>query len=72
MRDQLINRPNRVRLKNHGFTIMASDCTGGMIYHDLKERFDSPTINMFLSASDYLKFISQPQAYLDFPMREVQ
>ncbi|WP_418667980.1 DUF1919 domain-containing protein [Allofournierella sp.] len=72
MRDHLINRPNRARLKNHSFTIIASDCVGGMIYHDLKECFNSPTINMFFSATDYLKFISAPQAYLDLLMQEVK
>lgn len=34
------------------FAIFASDCTGGMLCHDMHKQFNSPTVNMFFSASD--------------------
>lgn len=71
-RDYIINRKNREKLQNQEFTIIASDCTGAMIYHDLKVRFDSPTINLYMSASDYIKFISRMEHYLQVSMKEIE
>lgn len=70
-RDNIINKKNRDRLTNSDFTIVSSDCTGGTIYHDLRLRFDSPTINMFMTASDYIKFISNMDVYTNLVMEEI-
>lgn len=72
VRDITINYNNRRKLTNHDFTLIASDCTGGMIYHDLNQKFLSPTINMYFDAKDYIKFIKNAQDYLDVPMVELQ
>lgn len=72
MRDIAINSNNCRRLTNHDFTLISSDCTGGMIYHDLKQKFLSPTINMYFDAKDYIKFIKNTKAYLDMPMVELK
>lgn len=71
IRDFLINRKNRSRLTNKDFTVISSDCTGGMILHDLKQRFNSPTVNMYIDASDYIKFIKNMQHYLNCEMEEI-
>ena len=39
------------------FTIISSNCIGGVIYSDLHRKFLSPTINLFFSAKDFLKFV---------------
>lgn len=45
------------RLKNKDFTIISNNCCGGIMYHDLKHRFLSPTINLYIPADDYLLFV---------------
>lgn len=34
------NSVRKSRLKNKSFTIISSECAGGVIYHDLGLRFD--------------------------------
>lgn len=70
-RDIIISSQYRKRLKNDKFTIIASDCTGGLIYHELHKQFLSPTINMFMMANDYVRFCSEIKRWIDLPMVEV-
>ena len=53
----------RIRNHNHGFTLISNNCIGGVIYHNLGERFDSPTINLFITGKDYLNFVMHLQYY---------
>ena len=39
-----INQQNRRRLRNTNFSLIASNCTGGFILHDLKLQFRSPFV----------------------------
>lgn len=64
LRKILINYPNRCKLKNQKPSIIASNCNGGIIYHDLGIKFYSPTINLFFYPKDYIKFISNLKYYL--------
>lgn len=50
-------RIRRLQLKNKEVTIISNNCIGGFIYHDLKLRFNSPTINMFINAYDYNRLL---------------
>ena len=52
------------RLRNENFTIFSTNCIGGIIYHNLKLRFLSPTINLWISPKDYIKLLKDPQKYL--------
>ena len=70
-RDYFINRANRAKLKHRDISIISSDCTGGVLSHDLQMRFKSPTVNFFFMAQDYLRFIQKPEYYLDARMVEV-
>ena len=72
LRDFFINKNKWSNLKADRLVIVASDCTGGMLYHDLKKEFLSPTINLFFSAADYIKFLKNPDFYLDMEMEEVK
>lgn len=72
VRDLTVNRRNRERLRNKNFTIISNDCTGGTIYHDLQMRFDSPTVNLYIGANDYIKFVSNLQYYLALDMEPTQ
>lgn len=55
----------RSRLKNKNFTIISSECAGGVIYHDLGLRFDSPTINLWFKPDDCLAFLKDIKYYLN-------
>ena len=62
-------KSNRDRLKNTNFTIISSNCLGGIIYHELGVRFNSPTINMYFEASDYIKFLKNLNYYLNVEIK---
>lgn len=60
----------RKKLKNSDFTIISSNCVGGVIYHDLGLQFKSPTINLWFKPKDYLKFLSDLDKYLEMELSE--
>ena len=59
-----INKKNRKRLINRNVSIIASNCIGGMIYHDMNLRFLSPTINAYFIPSDFIRFCRNLRYYL--------
>lgn len=62
----------RRKLKNRNPTIIASNCNGGYILHDLGLRFNTPTINLFILATDYLKFVKNLDYYLAQELEEIE
>ncbi|MCR5524428.1 MAG: DUF1919 domain-containing protein [Lactobacillus sp.] len=60
-----VTRKLRKRLQNKNFTILSSNCLGGCIYHDLGEKFLSPTINLWFNSEDFLKFVNDLDYYLN-------
>ncbi len=52
------------KLKNRDFSIIASNCNGCVLTHDLGVRFMTPTVNLSMSAGDYLKFVKNMDYYL--------
>lgn len=71
-RDVLINAKNRKNLNNRTPSIICSDCTGGTIYHDLRLQFDSPTINLYINAKDFIKLVKNTYSYLNAPMKKIE
>lgn len=65
---KVVNRryENRMRssLQNDKFSIICSNCIGGIIYHRLGKKFLSPTINLWMHQSDFLKFVFDLKNYL--------
>lgn len=47
----------RKKLRNTDCTIISDNCLAGMLYHDYGMRFNSPTINTFIHAYDYNRFL---------------
>lgn len=45
------------------FTLLTSDCMAGLIYHTMGRQFLSPTINMSIKDSDFLKLLSDFEYY---------
>ncbi len=62
--DQAVSRHFRKRLRNKEFTILCSNCIGGVIYHRLGSKFYSPTVNMFFSQPDFVDFCVNLEYYL--------
>lgn len=60
-----LNYDNRKRLSNHNFSIIASNCIGGVISHELGERFNSPTVNLYILPHDYIKFLKSLPTYIN-------
>ena len=63
--DGAVSRGYRRRLKNDGFTILCSNCIGGIIYHRLGKQFLSPTINLFFKQPDFVSFCVHLDYYLE-------
>lgn len=60
----------RTKLKNKNPTIISNSCKGTFMYHDLNLRFNSPTINLFIAAEDYIKFLENMDFYLESELLE--
>lgn len=44
----------------------------GVILHELGEQFNSPTVNLFFDARDYVKFLKELNYYLNQTLVEIQ
>lgn len=67
----LIRRQREKRVKDvfgksnlNDITIFSQNCIGGVFYHDMQCRFLSPTINLYMKPSDFLKFVNNYSYYL--------
>lgn len=60
----LRRRRNRKRLTNKDITIFCSNCTGGIISHELGLPFLSPTVNLLISSKDFIRFLLNIENYL--------
>lgn len=54
----------KTKLKCTEVSIVSQNCIGGVIYHDLGMQFLSPTVNLFFSASDFMKFAQNIHYYV--------
>ena len=59
------------RLTNTTPTIIASDCFGGLVYHNLGLQFTSPTINLYIEKDDFIAFVQHLKEYLDTDIIEI-
>ena len=62
---------NRARLRNKNFTLIAKDCTGGLLLNTLSQKFDTPTINACFHAGDFVKFCRNMKFYVSQELREI-
>lgn len=58
------NKQEKSNLKNTNFTIFSQNCIGGVMYHDLGEKFNSPTVNILFDSKDFIEFMSKIKYYL--------
>lgn len=52
------------RLKNKDFTVIASNCSGTMMYYDLGLPFLSPTINLTIGMNDFVRMVENLKWYM--------
>lgn len=64
IRKHFIMPKQKKRLQTRQFSIIASNCNGGVLTHDLGVRFNSPTINLWMNAEDYIEFCEHLDEYL--------
>lgn len=57
------NKRLRRRLKNDNFTILCPNCIGGTMYKKLGKEFFSPTINLWMTQRDFIKFAVNLKEY---------
>ena len=71
-RKHTISKKQRVSLTNHSFSILCSTCNGGVITSELGEQFRTPTVNLWMNAEDFLKFVKRLDYYLLAEVEELQ
>ena len=53
------------RLKNKKFSLIANNCNGGFILHDLGLQFRSPFVNLYINPNDYIYILENLPMVLD-------
>lgn len=54
------------------FTLLTSDCMAGLIYHTMGRQFLSPTINMSINDSDFIKLLSNFDYYFEHDIEFIE
>ena len=47
-------------------TVIARDCVAGAVYHDLKQKFTSPTINLYIKPRDFINLVNNLKEYVSY------
>lgn len=67
-----VNEKNRELLKNKDFSVIASNCNGAFILHDLGLRFNSPFVNLWLKPTDFIKYLKNIEHYMNSELTFIQ
>ena len=59
-----IDNKFRSKITNTEFTILCPNCIGGVIYNRLGQRFNSPTVNLSMTTSDFCSLLENLEYYL--------
>jgi len=59
---------NLAKLENRDFTIISSNCWGGILYRDLGMSYQTPFVNMFIHAPCFIKMVSNLKDYLNLEL----
>lgn len=72
LREYFVNRPNRKKLTNFDPTVIASNCNGGFMLHDLHLRFNSPFVNLYLTPKDFIRYLKNIEFYRNQDLQFIQ
>ena len=64
LRDRKYKKKQQNRLMNEDFSILSTNCMGGILYHRYNMKFLSPTINLWFEPKDFVPFCENIRAYL--------
>lgn len=66
-----ISRRNQMqrRLVNNDFSLICPNCLGGMLLHDLRLPFLSPTVNLMMRQREFVRFVLDMEYYLSQELR---
>ncbi len=53
-------------------TLISNNCIAGFIHHDVRQKFNSPTINLQIAPCDYVKFVNNMDLYMSYELVEVK
>lgn len=67
-----LNLDKKRNLKNSDFSLIANNCNGAFMCHDLGLRFNSPFVNLWLPAKDYIKLLGDLEGYLSSELEFVK
>lgn len=65
----LRNYYNKQHLKNHGMSVISSNCTGAVMLHDLNQPFNSPFVNLYLTPTDFVRYLQHIDKYQFAPLQ---
>jgi len=63
-RRRILSRVVKNWINLSDISIISMNCIGGVLYHDCRMQFLSPTINLFFTATDFIKFVNCLEYYL--------
>lgn len=63
-RRRVLSRIVKKQLDLSEISLISMNCIGGIIYHDTHQKFLSPTVNLFFTPKDFLKFVENLDYYL--------
>lgn len=65
-----IHRRNALRSKltNTSPSCLCPNCIGGILFHDLRLQFRSPTVNLMMKQPDFVKFVLNIEHYLSLKL----
>ncbi len=63
-RANLLRLSRKIKLQHKDFTIISNNCWGGFVYQKYGLPYNTPTIGLFFTGHDYVKFCSRLEHYL--------
>lgn len=63
-RRRVLSRIVKKQLDLSEISLISMNCIGGIMYHDTQQKFLSPTVNLFFTPKDFLKFVENLDYYL--------
>lgn len=61
---RILSRILKKRVDFSEISLISQNCVGGIIYHDVNQRFLSPTVNLYILPKDFIKFVNNLDYYL--------